>query len=112
MRARPPRRRPDRANGFGEPEQLLVRLGEQLPVVAVLGEFVGDLGVIELLDDVADLLGLRLELLVLVDDALGRGPVVPEVRGVHLLLERISPEDLVFLVNESRGLLSSAPRGR
>ena len=73
--------------------------------VAIPGELVGDPGVVELLDDVTDILGLRLELLVLVDDALCRDAVVPEIRGVHFLLKRISPEDLVVVVKESRGWL-------
>ena len=57
-----------------------LRLGGQLLVVAIQGELVGDPGVIELLDDVTEILGLRLELLVLADDALGRSAVGPSSR--------------------------------
>ena len=88
-----------------EPKELLVRLGQQLVVAALPGQLIGDLDVLELLGDLAEVFRLGLELLILGDDALGRRAVVPEVGLVHFGLEGIAPGNFVVVVKESRGWL-------
>ena len=86
-----------------EAEERLVDLGEHLAVAGLLGELVADLRVLEKRDGLLERLDHGADDLALLDDLLGGLRVVPELLGVHAVVERGPFGELLIVVKASRG---------